>query len=87
MGPLVHVGDTPGYTFSHWFTYTCVVCWLITVAVWITRLDASLQKYNPLFIIPVMQMGFIFFASISGGIYFHEVGAARARARLRLATR
>ena len=46
-------------------------------------LDASLQKYNPLFIIPVMQMGFIFFASISGGIYFHEVCVSRARARSR----
>ena len=80
-------GDTPGYTFTHWFTYTCVVCWLITVAVWITRLDASLQKYNPLFIIPVMQMGFIFFASISGGIYFHEVCVSRALARSTPATR
>lgn len=35
-------------------------------------MNEALSLYDPLFIIPLLQMNFILFAIISGGIYFKE---------------
>jgi hypothetical protein len=43
------------------------------VSVWLQRLNDALSKFNPLFIIPLLQCMFIFFAILSGGIFFKEV--------------
>mmetsp|Transcript_37540 Transcript_37540/g.54971 ORF Transcript_37540/g.54971 Transcript_37540/m.54971 type:complete len:578 (-) Transcript_37540:1716-3449(-) len=58
--------------FLSWFTYLTLLLWLSTVAVWLKRLNDALSKFNPLFIIPMLQCSFIFFAIISGGIFFKE---------------
>ena len=39
---------------------------------WLVRLNDALALYDPLFIIPLLQANFIFFAIMSGGIYFQE---------------
>jgi hypothetical protein len=44
----------------------------VTVIVWLKRLNDALVKFNPLFIIPLLQCSFIFFAIVSGGIFFQE---------------
>ena len=49
-----------------------VLAWLATVGVWLHRMNEALSKYNPLFIIPLLQVNFIFFAIVSGGLYFQE---------------
>ena len=36
------------------------------------RLNDALKMFNPLFIIPLLQVSFILFAIISGGIFFQE---------------
>mmetsp|Transcript_11202 Transcript_11202/g.13680 ORF Transcript_11202/g.13680 Transcript_11202/m.13680 type:complete len:641 (-) Transcript_11202:269-2191(-) len=61
--------------FSSWFTYFTILLWVATVAVWLSRLNGALSKFNPLFIIPLLQCSFIFFAIISGGIFFKEFNA------------
>jgi len=58
--------------FAHWFTYVCLVCWLVLMLYWLYRLNTALGQYNPLLIIPLLQANFIFFATVSGGIYFEE---------------
>jgi|Transcript_75496 hypothetical protein len=58
--------------FEDFFTYICILAWICLVGVWLFRLNEALSKYNPLFIIPLLQVNFIFFAMISGGIYFKE---------------
>lgn len=58
--------------FHSWFTYATIVFWLVTVSVWLKRLNDALGKFNPLFIIPLLQCSFIFFAIVSGGIFFKE---------------
>lgn len=58
--------------FAHWFTYVVLLAWLATVGVWLHRMNEALSKYNPLFIIPLLQVNFIFFAIVSGGLYFQE---------------
>ena len=62
-------------SFTHWFTYFVIAAWLATAGIWLFRLNEALGKYNPLFIIPLLQSNFIFFAIVSGGIYFREFDA------------
>ena len=49
--------------------------WLLLVAYWLRRLDLGLKLFPPVFIIPVMQVFFILFAIVCGGIYFREFEA------------
>ncbi len=58
--------------FESWFTYVTILIWLATVIVWLKRLNDALSKFDPLFIIPLLQCSFIFFAIVSGGIFFQE---------------
>lgn len=58
--------------FAHWYTYVTILSWLVLMGFWLYRLNAALSLYNPLFIIPLLQANFIFFAIVSGGIYFQE---------------
>mmetsp|Transcript_4772 Transcript_4772/g.10253 ORF Transcript_4772/g.10253 Transcript_4772/m.10253 type:complete len:583 (+) Transcript_4772:116-1864(+) len=58
--------------FESWFTYATIIVWLATVIVWLKRLNDALSKFDPLFIIPLLQCSFIFFAIVSGGIFFQE---------------
>jgi hypothetical protein len=55
-----------------------ILLWLGTVSVWLYRLNDALSKFNPLFIIPLLQCNFIFFAIVSGGIFFKEFIAFNA---------
>ena len=49
-----------------------LVAWLGFVGVWLFRMNEALSLYDPLFIIPLLQVNFILFAIVSGGIYFKE---------------
>ena len=46
--------------------------WLILVVYWLKRLDLGLALFPPAFIIPVLQVFYMFFAIICGGIFFGE---------------
>lgn len=54
------------------YTFLFLGVWILFVVVWLVRLNAALSKYDPMFIIPLFQVNFIFFAIVSGGIYFKE---------------
>jgi len=58
--------------FSHWFTWVIFAFWLVLMSYWLYRLNAALGLYSAQFIIPLLQANFIFFAIVSGGIYFQE---------------
>lgn len=58
--------------FLSWFTYITVIIWLVTAAVWLKQLSDALGLFDPMFIIPLLHCSFIFFAILSGGIYFKE---------------
>lgn len=58
--------------FLSWFTYMTICLWLVTVAIWLKRLNGALAMFEPLLIIPLLQCSFIFFAIVSGGIFFKE---------------
>ncbi|GMI03252.1 hypothetical protein TrLO_g3644 [Triparma laevis f. longispina] len=61
--------------FTHWFTYVSIICWIPTVSFWLSRMNWGLALYSPLLVIPLLQCGFVFFAILIGGIYFHEFNA------------
>lgn len=52
--------------------WVILVVWLLMVTYWLRRLDGALALYPPMFIIPVMQVFFVFFAIICGGLFFEE---------------
>jgi hypothetical protein len=58
--------------FGFWYVYLMLGTWLVLVVFWLRRLDLGLSLFPPLFIIPVMQVFFVFFAILCGGIYFKE---------------
>jgi hypothetical protein len=58
--------------FGFWYVYFILGTWLVLVSYWLARLDGGLAKFPPAFIIPVMQVFFVFFAILCGGIYFEE---------------
>ena len=61
-----------GEAFWCWFFYVSVILWVITVAVWVLRLNECVEKFNPTTILPLMQSCFIGLATISGGLFFQE---------------
>ncbi|KAL9186813.1 hypothetical protein ACHAXT_010533 [Thalassiosira profunda] len=65
--------------FESWFTYVTLFVWIVTVLVWLKRLNDALKVFDPLFIIPQLQCCFIFFAIVSGGIFFKEFNAFNLR--------
>lgn len=60
------------YNSDCWFTYVTLIAWLVFAGIWLYRMNEALGLYDPLFIIPLLQVNFILFAIISGGIYFKE---------------
>jgi hypothetical protein len=60
------------YGADAWFTYVTLIAWITFAGIWLYRMNEALGLYDPLFIIPLLQVNFILFAIISGGIYFKE---------------
>lgn len=58
--------------WKYGFTYLVVSLWIPLVAVWLHQLNKALGIYDPLFMIPLLQANFIFFAVLSGGVFFGE---------------
>jgi len=53
-------------------TWIVIVLFLVTVGFWLYRLNSALGLYDPLFIIPAIQAGYIFWATLSAGVYFKD---------------
>ena len=70
--------ETLGNGVNVWLygmTYLVIGLFLSTVGFWLFRLNSALAKYEPLFIIPAIQAGYIFWATLSAGVYFQEFDA------------
>jgi magnesium transporter len=72
MSMLIQVSAKGDNEFRKPTIYVVLVGWLVLVSYWVRRLDLGLSLYPPLFVIPAMQVFFVFFAIISGGVYFEE---------------
>eukprot|EP01083_Nonionella_stella_P004921 14375_1 len=55
-----------------WFTYVVFVSWGVTIVYWLTRMNSALRMFDGVFIIPTLQVMWIFLSVMGGGIYFQE---------------
>jgi hypothetical protein len=53
-------------------TYLTLLGFLGGTAFWLYRMNEALALFEPLFIIPVLQVFWTFFATLNGGIFFRE---------------
>lgn len=58
--------------FNRGFTYVMLIIFLGCAWVWLYRMGRALKRFDPMFIIPVLQVCFILFAIVTGGIFFKE---------------
>jgi hypothetical protein len=54
------------------FTYAVIFIYIIATVFWLYRMNEALRRYDGLFIIPVLQVFWLVFTIVSGGIYFQE---------------
>ena len=72
VAALLAEPDTRGageIVFTSWFTYFVIAYFLVSVSFWLYRLQSALSKYDPLFIIPLLQASYIVFATIGGAAW------------------
>jgi len=69
---LASSASTDRSEFKHVQLYIIFFCWVWIVAFWVYRLDTGLDLFPPLFVIPVIQVCFVFFSIVCGGIFFKE---------------
>jgi len=72
LSELLNLTVSGNNQFDHYFFYIILVFWIITAVFWLYRMNRALALFNGLFIIPVLQVFWVFFAIIGGGIYFEE---------------
>ncbi|CAM9644923.1 unnamed protein product, partial [Heterosigma akashiwo] len=58
--------------FTHPFTYFVVLVGFLCTGFWLYRMNRALALFDGLFIIPVLQVFWMFFAILGGGMYFGE---------------
>ncbi|KMS93813.1 hypothetical protein BVRB_027700, partial [Beta vulgaris subsp. vulgaris] len=52
--------------------YVVLLMWLVTMSFWLYRMNKALQQFDGLLIIPLLQVCWIVFSVVGGGIYFRE---------------
>lgn len=57
----------PECLITHWFFYMTLGLLLLCLFIWLSRLNSALTKYDPLFIIPLLQSNYILFSTLTGG--------------------
>jgi len=58
--------------FAQPVTYVFLSSWVICTIFWLYRMNAALRKFDGVFIIPVLQVLWMLFSILSGGILFKE---------------
>jgi len=69
---LASTASTDRSEFKHEQLYIIFFCWIFIVGFWVGRIDQGLDLFPPLFVIPVIQVCFVFFSILCGGIFFKE---------------
>lgn len=72
LSMLLQVTFTTENQFLQPTIYIVLFTWLFFVSFWLNRLNKGLELFPPQFIIPVLQVFFVLFAILSGGIFFSE---------------
>lgn len=57
---------------SHPFSLVVLLLWGASMMFWLYRMDAALQMFDSVFIVPVLQVVWTLCSIIGGGLYFNE---------------
>lgn len=58
--------------FSHGITYSVIAGWIVVTIFWLRRMNKALELFDGVFIIPMLQVIWIVFSVLGGGIFFQE---------------
>lgn len=58
--------------FDQWFLYVILLVFIFGLGFWLHRMNAALQKFDGLIIIPLLQVFWTTSAILQGGVYFRE---------------
>ena len=58
--------------FTQPVTYFFIIAWGVSMTFWLYRMNTALRKYEGVFIIPLLQVLWMLFSILSGGILFKE---------------
>lgn len=58
--------------FNEWFMYVILLVFISGLSFWLHRMNAALQKFDGLIIIPLLQVFWTTSAILQGGVYFRE---------------
>lgn len=58
--------------FACWYIYIVIILFVGATVLWLSRLSQALETYDPLYIVPMLQSGYIVVSAIAAGIYFQE---------------
>ena len=72
---LLRASVTGAPQFDEPFTYCVLAALGATALFWCQRLNAALRRYPSLVIIPALQINWIVWSSVAGGLYFDEFSA------------
>ncbi|GMH63129.1 hypothetical protein TL16_g03634 [Triparma laevis f. inornata] len=72
LSELLRMTFSGNNQFFNPFTYGVIFVYIIATVFWLYRMNEALQRYDGLFIIPVLQVFWLVFTIVSGGIYFQE---------------
>ena len=72
MSMFIQISAQGDNEFEKPAIWVVLIIWLILTIYWLKRLDLGLALFPPMFIIPVLQVFYMFFAIIAGGIFFQE---------------
>ena len=57
---------------KEWYSWMCLLAFLLAAFYWVRRFNKGLRYFAVMRAMPAMQVGWILFSLVSGGIYFQE---------------
>jgi drug/metabolite transporter superfamily protein YnfA len=55
-----------------WYSWACLLAFLVAAFYWVRRFNKGLRYFDVMRAMPAMQVGWILFSLVSGGLYFQE---------------
>lgn len=70
---LVRATISGNSQFTEWYTYLAGILFFITATFWMMRFDKALKLFPVSTMAPLLQVSWLFFSMVSGGLYFQEI--------------